>query len=54
NKCLNLLTSNGSYKLRVELVTTNGNMYYAEYHTFAVGDAASLYVLNVHSYSGNA
>ncbi|CAC5408514.1 Fibrinogen-like protein A [Mytilus coruscus] len=54
NKYLNLLTSRGSYKLRVELVDTNGNMYYAEYHTFAVGDAASRYILTVNGYSETA
>ncbi|CAC5408522.1 Fibrinogen-like protein A [Mytilus coruscus] len=54
NKYLNLLTSNGSYKLRVELVDINGNMYYAEYSTFAVGDAESRYTVTVNGYSGNA
>ncbi|XP_071168006.1 uncharacterized protein [Mytilus edulis] len=52
NKYLNILTSSGSYKLRVELVDTNGNMYYAEYSTFAV--RSSNYILTINGYSGNA
>ncbi|XP_071168007.1 fibrinogen-like protein A [Mytilus edulis] len=54
NKYLNLLTSSGLYKLRVELVDTNGIMYFAEYSTFAVGDATSRYILTINGYSGNA
>ncbi|XP_052100917.1 ficolin-3-like [Mytilus californianus] len=54
NKCLNLLTRSGSYKLRVELVNINGHMYYAEYSTFAVGDAASRYTLTINGYNGTA
>ncbi|CAC5421417.1 Fibrinogen-like protein 1,Fibrinogen-like protein A,Tenascin,Ryncolin-2,Ryncolin-4,Tenascin-X,Ficolin-1-A,Angiopoietin-related protein 1,Ficolin-2,Ryncolin-1,Tenascin-R,Ficolin-3,Ryncolin-3,Ficolin-1 [Mytilus coruscus] len=54
NKCLNLLTSSGSYKLRVELVTIYYHIYYAEYSTFSVGDVASRYTLTVNGYGGNA
>ncbi|XP_052100914.1 fibrinogen-like protein 1 isoform X3 [Mytilus californianus] len=54
NKYLHVLTSSGSYKLRVELVDTNGSMNYAEYSTFAIGDAASNYTATINGYSGNA
>ncbi|CAC5408523.1 Fibrinogen-like protein A [Mytilus coruscus] len=54
NKYLHVLTSSGSYKVRVELVNTNGNMYYAKYSTFAIDDAASRYKLTMYGYSGNA
>ncbi|CAC5421416.1 Fibrinogen-like protein 1,Fibrinogen-like protein A,Tenascin,Ryncolin-4,Ficolin-1 [Mytilus coruscus] len=54
NKYLHVLTSSGSYKLSVELVDTNGSMYYAEYSTFTIGDAASNYTSTINGYSGNA
>ena len=50
------LTSQGSYKLRVELEDWDGNTAYAEYTTFSVGDESSNYRLTVAGYSrsGNA
>ncbi|CAC5408516.1 unnamed protein product [Mytilus coruscus] len=54
NKYINILTSNEFYKLRVELVRSNGSNYYAEYSTFVVDNAASSYRLTVGGYSGNA
>ncbi|VDI34421.1 Hypothetical predicted protein [Mytilus galloprovincialis] len=53
NKYLHLLTSSGSYKLRVELVRGDGTKFYAEYSNFIVGDAESMYILTVNGYSGN-
>ncbi|XP_076113634.1 fibroleukin-like [Mytilus galloprovincialis] len=53
NKYLHLLTSSGSYKLRVELVRGDGTKFYAEYSNFIVGDAESKYILTVNGYSGN-
>ncbi|XP_076113633.1 fibrinogen-like protein A [Mytilus galloprovincialis] len=53
NKYLHLLTSSGSYKLRVELVRGDGANFYAEYSNFIVGDAQSKYILTVNGYSGN-
>ncbi|CAC5408521.1 Fibrinogen-like protein 1,Fibrinogen-like protein A,Tenascin,Ryncolin-2,Ryncolin-4,Tenascin-X,Fibrinogen alpha chain,Ryncolin-1,Ficolin-1,Fibrinogen C domain-containing protein 1 [Mytilus coruscus] len=54
NKYINILTSKGSFILRVELVQSNGMTYYAEYSTFVVSDASFNYALTVYGYSGNA
>ncbi|VDI52897.1 Hypothetical predicted protein [Mytilus galloprovincialis] len=54
NKYINLLTSIGSHKLRVELVRSDGMNFYAEYSNFDVGDGESKYILTVNGYSGNA
>ncbi|CAC5397280.1 Tenascin-X,Fibrinogen-like protein A,Tenascin,Angiopoietin-4 [Mytilus coruscus] len=54
NKYLDLLTSSGSYKLRVELVNSKGENFYAEYSYFKVYPANSYYSLEVNGYSGNA
>ncbi|XP_063431070.1 ficolin-1-A-like [Mytilus trossulus] len=54
NKYLHMLTSKGSFKLRVELVYSNGNNYYIEYSTFEVADATLRYTLTVRNgHSGN-
>ena len=47
------LTSQTNNKLRVELEDFQGNMVYAEYDTFAVGDEADNYRLSVAGYKGN-
>ncbi|CAC5415712.1 unnamed protein product [Mytilus coruscus] len=55
NKYLYLLTNNGSYKLRVELVRGDGKYFYAEYSNFKVGNATLKYMLTTaYGYSGNA
>ncbi|CAC5391560.1 unnamed protein product [Mytilus coruscus] len=52
NKYLHLLTTSGSYKLRVELVHNNGTNVFAEYQNFVIEDAASKYRIIVNGFSG--
>ena len=47
-------TSNGSWRLRVELEDFGGSTRYAEYEAFAVTDRSDNYRLSVGSYSGDA
>lgn len=54
NKYTNMMTSNGKYELRVDIVDKSNKKTYAVYKTFFVGDAASKYKLTVGDYSGNA
>ena len=46
------LSSNGSYKLRVDLEDFAGNTYYAEYDLFKVGSEGEKYKLSLGSYAG--
>ena len=46
------LTSNESYKLRVDLEDFAGNTYYAEYDLFKIASEGEKYELSVGSYSG--
>ena len=46
------LSSNGSYKLRVDLEDFAGNTYYAEYDLFKIASEGEKYELSVGSYSG--
>ena len=46
------LTSNESYKLRVDLEGFAGNTSYAEYDLFKIASEGEKYVLSVGSYSG--
>ncbi|XP_013402618.1 fibrinogen-like protein 1 [Lingula anatina] len=48
------LTSQGAYKLRIEMETWEGKSYYAEYDSFSVGAESDLYKLSVKGYHGNA
>ena len=48
------MTSQGSYKLRIDLEDYSGNSRYAVYNLFTVGDEASQYKLDVGGYSGDA
>jgi hypothetical protein len=48
------LTSQGNYKLRIDLEDYSGNSRYAVYNLFIVGDAASQYKLDIGGYSGDA
>ncbi|CAC5392203.1 unnamed protein product [Mytilus coruscus] len=54
NEKINRLTSSGKYRLRINLEDFSGNLAYAEYNNFLVGDASSEYKLTVSGYSGNA
>ena len=49
NRWIHLLTSVGSYELRIDF---NGGRY-VKYSSFSVGDAASKYMLTVSGFSGN-
>jgi len=46
------LSSNGSYKLRVDLEDFTGNTYYAEYDLFKIASEGEKYELSLGSYSG--
>ena len=46
------LTSNGYYKLRVDLEDFSANTYYAEYDFFKVASEGEKYELSVGRYSG--
>ena len=46
------MTSSGGYKLRVDLEDFAGNIVYAEYASFGVGNERTKYQLTVGSYSG--
>ncbi|XP_066296432.1 fibrinogen C domain-containing protein 1-A-like [Branchiostoma lanceolatum] len=48
------LTSQNSYELYVELEDWEGNLAYAKYDTFSIGDESTDYTLNIGGYSGNA
>lgn len=47
------MTSSRNYKLRVELETFNGEVRYAEYGQFSVGDEDSNFILTIDDYTGN-
>jgi hypothetical protein len=48
------LTSQGSYKLRIDIEDFSGDARYAVYDVFIVRDEASQYLLDIDGYSGNA
>jgi hypothetical protein len=48
------LTSQGSYKLRIDIEDYSGDSRYAVYNIFIVGDESSQYKLDVGGYSGDA
>ena len=54
NRILNLLTSNRSMELRVDLKVSANNRSYAEYRNFSVGNEANNFRLTVGGYQGNA
>ncbi|XP_071177501.1 fibrinogen-like protein 1 [Mytilus edulis] len=54
NDNLHKILSTGNYKLRIDLGDWNGEMRYAEYNTFDVGNEATNYVLTIANYNGNA
>jgi hypothetical protein len=48
------LTSQGNYKLRIDIEDYSGDSRYAVYNIFIVGDESSQYKLDVGGYSGDA
>ena len=48
------MTSQGSYKLRIDIEDFSGDSRYAVYNLFIFGDEASQYKLDVGGYSGDA
>ncbi|XP_071177500.1 ficolin-2-like [Mytilus edulis] len=54
NDNLHKILSTGNFKLRIDLEDWNGEMRYAEYDTFAVGNETTNYVLTIANYNGNA
>ncbi|XP_078314175.1 microfibril-associated glycoprotein 4-like [Crassostrea virginica] len=53
NELIHLLTKHKPQRLRVELQRFSGEKGYAEYSSFAVGNEASKYKLNVSGFKGN-
>ena len=51
---IHMLTLAGHWLLRVDLEDFQGNVSYAVYDSFQIGDAASNYTLRIGSYSGSA
>ncbi|XP_052768019.1 fibrinogen-like protein A [Mya arenaria] len=54
NQNISMITSQGRYELKNDLMATTGDTRYANYEVFSVGDAQSEYTLFVDGYSGNA
>jgi hypothetical protein len=48
------LTSQGNYKLRIDIEDYSGDSRYAVYNIFIVGDESSQHKLDVGGYSGDA
>ena len=46
------LTSSGRWTLRIDMEDLHGNIRYAEYEDFQIGDAASFYQLSVGAFNG--
>ena len=51
---IHLITSSGSFELRIDLEDFEGGQYYAEYGSFQIGGAESNYTLYIDSYTGDA
>lgn len=54
NDAINIISSNGRHKLRVDLEVISGRKYYAEYSNFRLEDENSNYLAHVTGYSGTA
>ena len=54
NDKIHQLTRHYAYKLRIELEDFEGEMRYAEYQWFRVGNEDTNYALEVSGYSGSA
>ena len=48
------LTSSGRWTLRIDMEDFGGNVKYAQYEDFQIGDAASFYKLSIGAFSGTA
>jgi len=53
NDNIHTLTSQASYKLRIDIEDFSGDARYVVYDVFKVGDEASQYLLDIDGYSGN-
>ncbi|XP_045186150.2 ficolin-1-like [Mercenaria mercenaria] len=54
NQAIHMISSQGKYKLRVDLTIMENETAYAEYESFLLGDAQSNYRVSFGSYTGNA
>ncbi|KAK2139737.1 hypothetical protein LSH36_1632g00019 [Paralvinella palmiformis] len=54
NEIIHSLTTTSSYRVRFDLVTSDGRWAYAEYSKFMVGPESDNYRLHIDGYSGNA
>lgn len=50
---LHQLTKNGSWEMRIDLIATTGEQYFAAYSSFKIGPAIDNYRLHVSGFSGN-
>ena len=51
---MHVLTANGSWRVRFDIVTFDGRWMYAEYSTFVIGPESDNYRLHIAGYTGNA
>jgi len=54
NEIIHSLTTTSSYRVRFDLVTSDGRWAYAKYSKFMVGPESDNYRLHIDGYSGNA
>ena len=54
NDILHTISLQDKYELRMDLAVWEGNLSYAVYDLFEVGDEVSNYLLTVGKYTGNA
>lgn len=54
NEQIYQLTNQKGYKLRVDMVKSDGSPIYAEYTSFQIGDVSTKYQLSIGTYSGDA
>ena len=54
NEKISRISAQGEYELRIELADFEGNVRYAKYDNFGLGNADTNYTLILGTYSGNA
>ena len=54
NEKIHRITAQAKYELRIDMADFEGNVRYAEYDNFRIGNAATNYKLILGAYSGDA
>ncbi|CAG2205843.1 Angiopoietin-related protein 1,Ficolin-1-A,Angiopoietin-1,Fibrinogen C domain-containing protein 1,Ryncolin-1,Tenascin-N,Angiopoietin-related protein 7,Angiopoietin-related protein 6,Ficolin-3,Fibrinogen C domain-containing protein 1-B,Fibroleukin,Fibrinogen-like protein 1,Ficolin-1,Ficolin-1-B,Angiopoietin-4,Tenascin-R,Ryncolin-2,Techylectin-5B,Fibrinogen C domain-containing protein 1-A,Microfibril-associated glycoprotein 4,Fibrinogen-like protein A,Ryncolin-3,Angiopoietin-2,Tenascin-X,Ficolin-2,Fibrinoge len=54
NEIIHEITSHGNHELRIEMTDFDGNLKYAEYRVFGIGDEPDGYPLLIFGYTGTA